>query len=294
VPQLRRDLPPLRRRLQPESSEIIAHLGTSTPLLLALARDSLAARVFDLGNKTVAGRQGQVGRLQLSRDVTFVAGLIAQRVPFIVAELGRDADPFILLFTRHAIDHGVRQPFLLIDAMLEETVLETAETDRAHWISPRLQSALPYVKALTIYLCSRLLVFLGIVFGERYIPLGHDTWGGGPQWYHRLLRWDSGWYKLIASEGYKYDGDPGLTQTVVFYPLYPAISRLTSEILRIDLIDSMLLASNLAALAAVLLLFKLIRERFDDRIAIATVAMISFFPSSVFLSAGYSESLALH
>jgi Gpi18-like mannosyltransferase len=177
--------------------------------------------------------------------------------------------------------------------MLEGTVLETTETDRAHWISPRLQSALPYVKALTIYLCSRLLVFLGLVFGERYIALANDTWGGGPQWYHRLLRWDSGWYKVIASEGYKYNGDPGLSQTVVFYPLYPAISRLISEILRIDLIDSMLLASNLAALAAVLLLFKLIRERFDDRIAIATVAMISFFPSSVFLSAGYTESLAL-
>jgi DNA invertase Pin-like site-specific DNA recombinase len=32
----------------------------------------------------------------LSRDVAFVAGLMAQRVPFIVAELGRDADPFML------------------------------------------------------------------------------------------------------------------------------------------------------------------------------------------------------
>jgi DNA invertase Pin-like site-specific DNA recombinase len=30
---------------------------------------------------------------RLSRDVAFVSGLIAQRVPFIVAELGRDADP---------------------------------------------------------------------------------------------------------------------------------------------------------------------------------------------------------
>lgn len=33
---------------------------------------------------------------RLSRDVAFVSGLMAQRVPFIVAELGRDADPFIL------------------------------------------------------------------------------------------------------------------------------------------------------------------------------------------------------
>src|SRR5215216_6215940 len=33
---------------------------------------------------------------RLSRDVAFIAGLIAQRVPFIVAELGADADPFML------------------------------------------------------------------------------------------------------------------------------------------------------------------------------------------------------
>jgi DNA invertase Pin-like site-specific DNA recombinase len=33
---------------------------------------------------------------RLSRDVAFVAGLMAQKVPFMVAELGRDADPFML------------------------------------------------------------------------------------------------------------------------------------------------------------------------------------------------------
>jgi DNA invertase Pin-like site-specific DNA recombinase len=33
---------------------------------------------------------------RLSRDVAFIAGLMAQRVPFIVAEPGADADPFML------------------------------------------------------------------------------------------------------------------------------------------------------------------------------------------------------
>lgn len=33
---------------------------------------------------------------RLSRDVAFIAGLMASRVPFVVAELGRDADPFML------------------------------------------------------------------------------------------------------------------------------------------------------------------------------------------------------
>jgi DNA invertase Pin-like site-specific DNA recombinase len=48
-----------------------------------------------------AGRSGKcpviVAKLdRLSRDIAFIAGLMAQRVPFIVAELGADADPFTL------------------------------------------------------------------------------------------------------------------------------------------------------------------------------------------------------
>jgi DNA invertase Pin-like site-specific DNA recombinase len=38
-----------------------------------------------------------VARLdRLSRDVAFISGLMVQRVPFLVAELGSDADPFML------------------------------------------------------------------------------------------------------------------------------------------------------------------------------------------------------
>jgi len=33
---------------------------------------------------------------RLSRDVAFISGLMAQKIPFIVAELGADADPFML------------------------------------------------------------------------------------------------------------------------------------------------------------------------------------------------------
>jgi DNA invertase Pin-like site-specific DNA recombinase len=48
-----------------------------------------------------ARRQGKcaiaVAKLdRLSRDVHFISGLMAQRVPFLVAELGADADPFML------------------------------------------------------------------------------------------------------------------------------------------------------------------------------------------------------
>src|ERR1700730_5893206 len=177
--------------------------------------------------------------------------------------------------------------------MLDKVALDSPPIAPADRSGGRLRSSVPYLKALAVYLCSRLVVFLGVVFGTTYIALGNDTWLGGEQWYHRLLRWDSEWYKIIASEGYTYSGDPTQTQSVVFYPLYPGLGRLVRQICRIDSIDSMLLVANLAAMAAALLLFKLVRERFDDRTALATVALISFFPASIFLSAGYTESLAL-
>jgi len=57
-------------------------------------RPQLAAA---LGTARVAKCPVVVAKLdRLSRDVAFVAGLMAQRVPFIVAELGADADPFML------------------------------------------------------------------------------------------------------------------------------------------------------------------------------------------------------
>jgi DNA invertase Pin-like site-specific DNA recombinase len=57
-------------------------------------RPELAAALAEARRHKAAVVVAKLDRL--SRDVAFVAGLMAQRVPFIVAELGRDADPFML------------------------------------------------------------------------------------------------------------------------------------------------------------------------------------------------------
>ncbi|RUW85119.1 recombinase family protein [Mesorhizobium sp. M1E.F.Ca.ET.063.01.1.1] len=57
-------------------------------------RPQLAAA---LATAKKAGAPVVVAKLdRLSRDVAFISGLMAKRVPFIVAELGRDTDPFML------------------------------------------------------------------------------------------------------------------------------------------------------------------------------------------------------
>ena len=99
---------------------------------------------------------------RLSRDVAFVAGLMAQRVPFIVAELGGDADPFMLhlyaalaekerrliserttaaLAAKKAAGAALGNPVNLAEAgsLGRATLVESAE-DRAHELAPVLRA----------------------------------------------------------------------------------------------------------------------------------------------------------
>jgi DNA invertase Pin-like site-specific DNA recombinase len=85
---------------------------------------------------------------RLSRDVAFISGVMAQRVPFIVAELGVDTDPFILhLFAalaekeRRVISTRTREALKQVKAKgvahgnptnLEEAQRKGAESNRAN------------------------------------------------------------------------------------------------------------------------------------------------------------------
>jgi DNA invertase Pin-like site-specific DNA recombinase len=57
-------------------------------------RPQLAAALSEARRQRCAVAVAKLDRL--SRDVHFISGLMAHRVPFLVAELGPDVDPFIL------------------------------------------------------------------------------------------------------------------------------------------------------------------------------------------------------
>jgi len=152
---------------------------------------------------------------------------------------------------------------------------------------------LPYFWTVSIFLCSRAVIALGLVFSRKYMPIDTDVWSAGPGWYHQLLQWDSEWYFKIVTEGYRYNGDPTIPQNIVFYPLYPMLARGLAAISGIGAPDALLLVSNISGFFAIILLFKLVREEFGDPLALATVALLSFFPASVLLSAGYTEPLEM-
>jgi DNA invertase Pin-like site-specific DNA recombinase len=82
------------------AAEGLAIIGEYTEAETGKGADALDRRP-QLAAALAAARKAKcsivVSKLdRLSRDVAFVSGLMAQRVPFMVAELGRDADPFML------------------------------------------------------------------------------------------------------------------------------------------------------------------------------------------------------
>src|SRR3954471_21126884 len=87
----------VRRFAAAEGMEI---LGEHTEVETGKGTDALDRRP-ELAGALAAARRARcpvvVAKLdRLSRDVHFISGLMAHRVPFVVAELGADVDPFVL------------------------------------------------------------------------------------------------------------------------------------------------------------------------------------------------------
>jgi Gpi18-like mannosyltransferase len=147
---------------------------------------------------------------------------------------------------------------------------------------------------LAILLGSRAVVGLAIVFSSKFVGRSAGDYPEfSDRWYRYLLRWDAGWYFKIASEGYSYDGNDFVQHPVIFYPLYPLLAKVIIFITRISPGAALLLVANTCLIAAVLLFFKFTRDKFGETAALYGTATLCFFPASFFLSAAYTESLAL-
>ena len=151
-----------------------------------------------------------------------------------------------------------------------------------------------YGSALFIFFVSRLVVFIGIRLGSFLAPNpGSGHWDAGPFWYDKLLRWDSGLFAGIIRDGYANSVDVGGSATTGSFPLYPLLSYGVQSLLGVDEYVALLLVSNVAALTTALLIAKFFKDELGKETALLSVAFFWFFPSSIFLSAGYSESLFL-
>jgi Gpi18-like mannosyltransferase len=162
-------------------------------------------------------------------------------------------------------------------------------------VRPSWREGRYYLTALLIFLSSRLVVALAIIFSSKFVQRapGDIFTDVTPRWYRYLLRWDAGWYLKIAREGYAYNGDNLVQQPVVFYPLYPLVSKVVATVLGVSEAAALLIVSNVAILIATLLLFKLVKDNHGAEVALYAIAAWAFFPTSLFFSTAYTESLTL-
>ena len=105
---------------------------------------------------------------------------------------------------------------------------------------------------------------------------------------HTWALWDAGWFARVAESGYR-DG----LGTPAFYPLFPALMRVASELPGVGLYLGGVLVSLVASLAAFALLYRLAADLFDESVARRSVIYLGVFPTVVFLQLPYSESLFL-
>jgi Gpi18-like mannosyltransferase len=99
-------------------------------------------------------------------------------------------------------------------------------------------------------------------------------------------RWDSGQFEAIAAHGYDH------VYRAAFFPLYPYLERFVALVTRDSFIAGMII-SNIAGLVLFTVLYRLVKEDFNESIAARTVLYVAVFPTSFFLAAAYNESLFL-
>jgi len=125
------------------------------------------------------------------------------------------------------------------------------------------------------------------------------TWPQPKRWFvNSWARWDSWWYYSIARFGYGHrqpgaaDGETNLN----FFPVYPLLIhsvKLLGDPPPVRYFEMGMLISNAALLGLLTLLVKLVRLDWEEATARGAVLALLVFPSTLYLSAVYVESLFL-
>lgn len=141
------------------------------------------------------------------------------------------------------------------------------------------------VYALALILASRMLVFSAGTAALRYLPPdpAEPAMSGTAPWF----RWDAPAYRDIATHGYT------IADYTSSFPLYPLLAAFTARATGLSISLAMLLVANACFVLAGLVVFNLIRREFDARVGWLAVASMSCFPTTLFLSVGYADSLFL-
>jgi len=154
-----------------------------------------------------------------------------------------------------------------------------------------LDVALPFVVTRSVLLFA-LQLSLTLLPVSRFVPPAWTVTGPNPL-IDALSRWDATHYLSIAARGYA----TGSPTDAAFFPLYPAIVRVLGTLTGLTDHDGLALAAvlvaNIVLIVAVTGLVEVARQDLDAAAARRAGWMLLAFPMTLFLSAGYAESLFL-
>lgn len=143
--------------------------------------------------------------------------------------------------------------------------------------------------ALPPWVLARLLVVVGYVV----VAAAADEWAPNrptPKLDQGLLAWDGDWYDAIAERGY----DDLPDESIRFFPLYPLLGRGLGWLLAGNQGLALVVIANVAALAAGMLLHRLVVEDTgDERLAVRASWLFAVFPGAFVLVWGYAEAVFL-
>jgi hypothetical protein len=100
-----------------------------------------------------------------------------------------------------------------------------------------------------------------------------------------LCRWDCEWFFLIARIGY------WEAKATNFFPLYPLLARVVHDVTGMHLRFALLLVSNVAALGALLVIYRVFLLLTEEDAARSALTLFMAFPFAFFQATGYPESL---
>jgi Mannosyltransferase (PIG-V) len=126
---------------------------------------------------------------------------------------------------------------------------------------------------------------------------------GGPAFRHAPIerpavlemwnRWDAYWYLSIAKSGYAGQlGEDFRDVRASYLPAFPALIALVTQLVRDHLLAALFI-SNVSLLIFLTVLWHLARDDVGEASARRTVWLYLIYPTTIFLSGAYAESLAL-
>jgi 4-amino-4-deoxy-L-arabinose transferase-like glycosyltransferase len=119
-----------------------------------------------------------------------------------------------------------------------------------------------------------------------------QTTGIMPEGHPGVFLWDGAWYQRILHHGYQPVPSGGGQSDTAFFPLLPWMTKLAEWVVGSELVAALLVTSA-ASLAAVILVYEVVRVWKGDRVARWAVVLLVAFPTSFYLWQYYSESLLL-